>query len=60
MVSDFTVASCLGDGDGNAFRVDIKAQIQYMLVRVHFYVVCWLPFTWFVRLRLNAAPRTCG
>jgi hypothetical protein len=28
-LSDFSVATRLGDGDGNVFGMDIKAQIQY-------------------------------
>ena len=57
VVPHFSVASRLGDGNGNVFGMDIKAQIEYLL----FHVVCWFSvITWFVRQRLNTAPRTCG
>ena len=38
--------------DGDAFSVDIKAQIEYFL----FHVLYWLFLPWFVWQRLNTAP----
>ncbi|MBL9114577.1 MAG: hypothetical protein JNJ83_06180 [Verrucomicrobiaceae bacterium] len=39
MTSEFTIASRLGDGDGNIFGMDIKAQIQYFFVHLHMWCV---------------------
>ena len=42
--------------DGDVFSMDIESQIEYFF----FHVLCWLFLPWFVRQRLNTAPRTCG